>query len=427
MTTAFAVVEESSVRTSLADDISVCSQCRLCVDLCDVFPSIFDALDDVTEADPHLLTPHQQNIFSDLCFHCGACVQRCPHRGPDSEHEVDLPATFIDLMQVRQANGYFTVRQRITNWVLSAHDLTGPIASRCATFVNWLMRRPDTLRRRFVTAVTGISSSAQIPRISRQRFSTWFRRQPMPVASDHPQVSVFPTCSVEYFSDDAAQSVVRDLASRGRPCELATTRCCGAEELRAGRVRAFRKRVRRLTKLLGKESSNSPIMVMSPSCLAHLRTNLVPHCDPDLRPNAEMIVDRLRSPIDVLTESGPTKADRTPSSHASASCGSLLFLPSPHQNPSGQTAFEQAVASETDVQVIADAGMHMGTWALRQGNEEGTQRTVQRMAKRLPAPTDAPRTVARSGLLSSQLLAHETCDNIVDPVTMLISSSSDEQ
>ena len=425
MTTAFPVIEESSVRTSLADDVSVCSQCRLCVDLCDVFPSIFDALDDVTDADPHLLTPNQQNIFSDSCFHCGACVQRCPHRGPDSKYEVDLPATFIDLMQVRQANGYFTVRQRVTNWVLSAHDVTGPIASRCATFVNWLMQRPDTLRRRLVTAVTGISSSAQIPRISRQRFSTWLRRQPMPVASDRPQVSVFPTCSVEYFSDGAAQSVVSDLASRGRRCELATTRCCGAEELRAGRVRAFRKRVRRLTKLLGKESSEGPIMVMSPSCLAHLRTNLVPHCDPDLRPNAEMIIDRLRSPIEVLTESTSAGTSRPP--NASDSRESLLFLPSPHQNPSEQTALEQAVASETDVQIIADAGTQMGTWALRQGNEEGTQRAVQRMVKRLPTPTDAPRTVARSGLLSSQLLAHETGDNIVDPVTVLISSSSDEQ
>jgi hypothetical protein len=138
-----------------------------------------------------------------------------------------------------------------------------------------------------------------------------------------------------------------------------------------------------------------------------------------------MIVDRLRSPIEVLTES--TSAGTSRPSDTSDSRLSLLFLPSPHQNPSEQTAFEQAVASETDVQVIADAGMHMGTWALRQGNEEGTQRTVQRMAKRLPTRADAPRTVARSGLLSSQLLAHETGDNIVDPVTTLISSSSDEQ
>ena len=425
MTTAFPVIEESSVRTSLAGDISVCSQCRLCINLCDVFPSIFDALDGVTDADPHLLTPNQQNIFSDSCFHCGACIQRCPHRGPDSEHEVDLPTTFIDLMQVRQLNGYFTVRQRITNWVLSAHDLTGPIASPCATFVNWLMQRPDTLRRRLVTAVTGISSSAQIPRVSGQRFSTWFRRQPMAFASNRPQVSVFPTCSVEYFSNDAAQSVIGDLASQGRPCELATTRCCGAEELRAGRVRAFRKRVRRLTKLLGKESSKGPIMVMSPSCLAHLRSNLVPHCDPGLRPNAEMIVDRLRSPVEVLTDS--TSAGTSRSSGTSNSRRSLLFLPSPHQDPSERTAIEHTFASETAVQVIADAGMHMGTWALRQGNEEGAHRTVQRMAKRLPTPTDAPRTVARSGLLSSQLLAHETGDDIVDPVTLLLSASSDEQ
>ena len=64
---------------------------------------------------------------------------------------------------------------------------------------------------------------------------------------------------------------------------------------------------------------------------------------------------------------------------------------------------------------------------VRQGNEDGAHRAVQRMAKRLPTRANAPRTVVRSGLLSSQLLAHETGDNIVDPVTMLISSSSDEQ
>lgn len=413
------------MRTSLADDISVCSQCRLCVDLCDVFPSIFDALVDVTNADPYLLTPNQQNIFSDSCFHCGACTQRCPHRGPDSEHDVDLPTSFIDLMQVRQLNGYFTIRQRITNWVLSAHDLTGPVASRFATFVNWLIRRPDTLRRRLVSAITGISSSSYIPRISRQRFSTWFHQQPLPVDPNSPQVSVFPTCSVEYFSDGAARSVIGDLASRGHSCELATTLCCGAEELRAGRVRAFRKRVRRLTKLLGKEPSKDPIMVMSPSCLAHLRTNFIPHCDPDLRPNAEIIVDRLQSPIEILAES--KSSDTSRSSGTFDSRRSHLFLPSPHENRSERTTIEHAVGSDITIQVIANAGMHMGTWALRQGNEEGTHRTVQRMAKRLPTPADAPRTIVRSGLLSSQLLAQETGDDIVDPVTMLLSAPSDEQ
>jgi hypothetical protein len=71
--------------------------------------------------------------------------------------------------------------------------------------------------------------------------------------------------------------------------------------------------------------------------------------------------------------------------------------------------------------------MQMGTWALRQGNEEGVHQAVERMAKRLPTLTDARRTVVRSGLLSSQLLAQETGDEIVDPVTVPLSASSDEQ
>ena len=162
MTTAFPVID--IVRQDIpAGDISVCSQCRLCINLCDVFPSIFDALDGVTDADPHLLTSNQQNIFSDSCFHCGACIQRCPNRGPDSDMRSTsrrrssiscrfANSTATSLFDSASQTGYF------------AHDLTGPIASPCATFVNWLMQRPDTLRRRLVTAVTGISSSAQIPR-----------------------------------------------------------------------------------------------------------------------------------------------------------------------------------------------------------------------------------------------------------------------
>ena len=415
MTASFPVVEESALRSSLADDISVCEQCRLCVDLCDVFPSIFDALAHVADADPHLLTPQQQNVISDSCFHCGACTQRCPHRGPSSEYDIDLPSSFIDLMHVRQLNGYFSIRQRMTNWVLSSPDLIGPLLSQCSPFVNWLMQQPNTLRRRFVTAITGISSSARVPLVSGERFSKWFRRQELPATSDRSQVSVFPTCIVEYFSDETARAVVDEIASHGRTCHLSTTRCCGAEELRSGRVRAFRKRVGRLVKLLEKDSSTDPIIVMSPSCLAHLRTNLVLHCEADQITRAESVVSRLRSPLEVLAEVSTSSADVTFSSIDSAHRQSVLFLPSPYEGHAERATFEGRVGVGATAQIIEDAGLQMGAWALRQGNEESARRIVQRMARRLPPSVTSPHPVARSGHLSSQALRDETSLDIVDP------------
>lgn len=427
MTASFPVVEESAVRLSLADDISVCEQCRLCVDLCDVFPSIFDALALVADADPHLLTPHQQNVVSDSCFHCGACTQRCPHRGPTSEHDIDLPKSFIDLMEVRRLGGYFTIRQRITNWVLSTPDLIGPLASRCSPFINWLMQQPKTLRRQFVTALTGISSSVRIPLVSRERFSKWFRRQELPVTGDRPLVGVFPTCSVEYFSDAAARSAIGEITSRGRSCHLVTTRCCGAEELRSGRVRAFRKRVGRLVKLLENESSTDPIMVMSPSCLTHLRTNLVPHCEVAYKSRAESVIGRLQSPLEVLSGLSTSSTDVMSSSSDNADSQPVVFLPSPHDGHAEREAFERRVGVKTTVQTIEDAGLMMGAWALRHGNEASARRIVQRMVTRRGTPGDAPQTVARSGLLSSQMLAEETGDRIVDPLVVLAEISNDGQ
>lgn len=415
------------MRTSLADDLAVCSQCRLCIDLCDVFPSVFDAVAILKDADPHLLTPQQQNLVSDLCFHCGACTQRCPNRGPDSEYDIDLPTSFVDLMEVRHVSGYFTMRQRFTNWLLSAPDVIGPIASRCSRFSNWLTQHPNTLRRRLVTALTGISSSARIPRVSGERFSRWFRQQELPTNSDGSNVGVFPTCSVEYFSDEAARAVVDELASQGRSCHLATTRCCGAEELRSGRVRAFRKRVGRLVKLLDKDPSTDPIMVMSPSCLAHLRANLVPHCEAAQKLTAEAVVDRLRSPLEVVADVATLRTDQAPFENNDASGSSLLFLPSPREGQSEREALAHRVGAATTTQTVDGAGMSMGAWSLRHGNEESVQRIVQRMATRLPPITANPQTVARSGLVSSQALSDATGYNIVDPAIVLLRTMSDEQ
>ena len=427
MTTSFPVLEESDVRSSLADDIAVCEQCRLCVDLCDVFPSVFDALARVPNADAHLLTPHQQNVVSDYCFHCGACTQRCPHRGPSSEHEIDLPTSFIHLMHVRRRNGYFSVRQRMTNWVLSTPDLIGPCVVRCSSLINWLMQKPNTLRRRCVTAMTGISPSARIPYVSGQRFSKWFRRQELPATSDRLQVGLFPTCTIEYFSDEAAQAIVSEITSRGSSCHLATTRCCGAEELRSGRIGAFRKRAGRLVELLEKESSTDPIMVMSPSCRAHLLTNLVPHCEAAQKTRAESVISRLRSPLEVLADLGNSNAGAVSSSNGIDHRQPLLFLPGPHDGHAEREGFEHRVGVGATVQTTDDAGLPLGAWALRHGNEESARRIVQRMAKRLPPTSACPHTVARSGCLSSQALSDETGLNIVDPVLVSQQSPGREQ
>ncbi len=415
------------MRTSLADEFAVCSQCRLCIDLCDVFPSVFDAVAILKDGDPHLLTPQQQNIVSDLCFHCGACVQRCPNRGPSSEYDIDLPTSFVDLMEVRHMNGYFTVRQRFTNWLLSSPDVIGPIASRCSRLSNWLLQHPNTLRRRLITALTGISPSARIPQVSGERFSQWRRRQELHEAVDLPRVSLFASCGAEYFSDETARDIVRALTSQGRSCHLATTRCCGAEELRSGRVRAFRKRVRRLVTLFAEEPATDPIIVMSPSCLAHLRTNLVPHCEAAQKLTAEAVVNRLRSPLEVFAEFATTDTDEACLNSNDAPGPSLLFLPGPYEGQSEREAFEQGVGTGTTTQTIDDAGTSMGAWALRHGNEENVRRNVQRMAKRLPPTTTSPQTVARSGLLSSQALSDATGFNIVDPAVILLRTTSDEQ
>jgi hypothetical protein len=328
-------------------------------------------------------------------------------------------------MQVRRANGYLTARQRIAHLILSSPDVTGPIASRLSPAINWLTRRPGSIRRRIITALTGVSSTAQLPSFSRERFSRWFRRQHTLSPRDTPRVLVFPTCEVEYFATDLGKTVVEELNVQRVPCALANTTCCGAEELRSGRIPAFRKRVRRLTNILSGGPSDAPIMVMTPSCLTHLRTNLVGHCDPEQQHTAAAIVDRLRSPIEVLTELRNTASAGAAPEISSIQPPSIVVLNSPNMTEAESIAIQRAATGGiAEANIIEDAGMTMGAWALRQENGVNVPRIVKRMAQRLPAQLDHPRILVRSGLMTSQLLSDETGDDIVDPVVMFIRSKS---
>jgi hypothetical protein len=86
-----------------------------------------------------------------------------------------------------------------------------------------------------------------------------------------------------------------------------------------------------------------------------------------------------------------------------------------------------ATGGIAEANIIEDAGMTMGAWALRQENGVNVPLIVKRMAQRLPAQLDHPRILVRSGLMTSQLLSDETGDDIVDPVVMFIRSKSQHE
>lgn len=115
----------------------------------------------------------------------------------------------------------------------------------------------------------------------------------------------------------------------------------------------------------------------------------------------------------MATETTPTSPSTT------------VVLNNPHTTEAESIAIHRAATEGTsEAQVIEDAGMTMGAWALRQQNEASMHRVIRRMAERLPAQDDHPLTLVRSGLITSKLLCNETGDRAVDPTVLFIRTKS---
>lgn len=106
-------VDEADVRNETARVFDVCLDCRLCTDLCDVFPLMFAISDSAALVDAGHFTPSQQDHVVDLCHHCGMCGVNCPHLPHLSETEVDFPRLVRRQIDMRIAAGQIGLWRRL--------------------------------------------------------------------------------------------------------------------------------------------------------------------------------------------------------------------------------------------------------------------------------------------------------------------------
>ena len=84
-------LDEADVRGELTRVFDVCPGCRLCVDRCPTFPTLFDLIERHDDHDAGRLTPVQQDRVVDQCFHCTLCAVGCPYTPERHPLAVDVP------------------------------------------------------------------------------------------------------------------------------------------------------------------------------------------------------------------------------------------------------------------------------------------------------------------------------------------------
>ena len=247
----------------------LCHGCRLCFNLCPSFPTLFDTID-ARDGDVAAMTPAEQDQVVDECYQCKLCYLKCPYV-PPHEWELDFPRLMMRAHAVRHADGV-PVRERLTDQFLGRTDLLGKVSTAAAPVVNALTGTPGSLSRRMMEKTVGMASQRLLPPYARQRFSTWFRKRrsatPAATTGGQGDVSVFPTCFIEYMEPDIGKDLVKVYERNGVACSMPEgTRCCGAPWLHQGNVKEFTRAAEQNVAVLADEvRAGREVVVAQPTC-----------------------------------------------------------------------------------------------------------------------------------------------------------------
>jgi len=249
-------LDEADVRAELTRVFDICNGCRRCVDLCSVFPTLFELLDRLGDHDAGRLTPAQQDRVADECVQCKRCHDNCPYTPDRHVLRVDFPRLVLRTEAMQLAAGLPTLRSRLRLQIAGRADLVGRLATSMSSLVNKL---------------GGVQ-----PPFAERRFSSWFAEREDTAASEGPAtgggdaVTLFPTCLVEYRLPHIGRELVAQMDANGVACTLTTAGCCGAPWLHAGDIAHFTKVARRNVETLAAEIGGGTDVVVAHATCRHV-------------------------------------------------------------------------------------------------------------------------------------------------------------
>jgi glycerol-3-phosphate dehydrogenase subunit C len=267
-----AYLDEGDLRVELGRVFDLCHGCRLCFNLCPSFPTMFDLID-ANDGEVAALTAADQDRVVDECYQCKLCYPKCPYV-PPHEWQLDFPRLMMRAHAVRHAEGR-PAKERVTDQVLARTDLMGRVSVAAAPLVNAITGTPGSWARKLMEATAGMAAERLLPPYARTRFTTWFRRRAddrgprsFVDGSVQGEVSVFPTCFIEYMEPAIGQDLVNVYEHNGVTCSLPEgTRCCGAPWLHQGNIKEFTKAAKQnVTVLAAQVRSGKEVVVAQPTC-----------------------------------------------------------------------------------------------------------------------------------------------------------------
>ena len=377
---------EGALYEELERVFDICHGCRRCFNLCNSFPTLFDAID---ESESMELDTVPKTVYWDVVDHCYLCdicyMSKCPYV-PPHEWNVDFPHLMLRAKAARFKKEGASLRDR----VLSSTDKVGQLAGIpvLVQAVNAVNRNKGG--RRLIESTLGVHRDAHVPeyhsksarsRLRSLRDENGYLAEP--TAETRGKVVLYTTC----YGNRNHPAINEDLAAvyqhNGIPVTLAKKEvCCGMPKLELGDLEAVAKaREVNIPVLAAMVDDGWDIVTPIPSCTLMYKQEL-PLMFPD-DVDVIKVRDAMFDPFEYLMlrhKDGKLRTDfRKPLGKISYQVPCHLRV----QNIGLKTRDILQLVPHTEVEAIERCSGHDGTYAVKKESHVVSKKIARPVVKKV--------------------------------------------
>jgi glycerol-3-phosphate dehydrogenase subunit C len=402
----------------------VCHGCRRCFNLCNAFPTLFDAVD---ESDTMEVDGVPKKVYWDVVDHCYLCdmcyMSKCPYV-PPHEWNIDFPHLMLRAKAARFKRDGASVRDKI----LSATDTVGKLAGIpiVVDVVNATNRR--NVGRKVLEATLGVHHKAPVPvyysKTARKRLSRLEDAAPTdvrPTARTRGKVVLYTTCYGNRNHPVIDEDLVAVFEHNNIPMALAEKEsCCGMPKLELGDLEAVAKaKDINIPILAAMVDEGWDIVTPIPSCTLMFKQEL-PLMFPDDEDVAK-VRDAMYDPFEYLMlrhKDGELKTE------FEKTLGKVSYQVPCHlrvQNIGLKTRDVLQLVPETQVEVIERCSGHDGTYAVKKEFRDISKKIARPVVNKLKR-AEADHFVSDCPMAAEQIAQDVEEHNATNPMSLLRSA-----
>jgi glycerol-3-phosphate dehydrogenase subunit C len=382
----------------------ICHGCRRCVSLCDAFPTLFDLVDESKTFEIDGVAKKDYWKVVDQCFMCDLCYQtKCPYV-PPHEWNLDFPHVMLRAKALQFKKGERRLSHKLlSNTKIQRRVATIPVVSHLVNAGN----RNSGVRKVLEKALD-LDQRAHLPEFH----SDTLRRRDkgrLPAAAEvreagptRGKAALFATCYCNVNTPDIGQDLIRIFEHNNIPVRLTRKEeCCGMPKLEQGDLKTVDKyRKTNIPELITLIDQGWDIVASIPSCVLMFKQEL-PLMYPD-DADVQKVKQHIFDPFEYLVHRHKAGLLNTNFKQALGTVAWHVPCHQRVQNIGPKTKDVLALVPDTEIQAIERCSGHDGTYGVRAGTFEKSQKIARPVINRVKK-TNADYLVSDCPMAATQI------------------------